>query len=426
MKKSSYNFSIGFYSWLLGAGINQGYGYTAVQLIEAWNRFGVPVWTWDDEAPVAFSFVQPHGYEYQRDRVNIGYTPWESTIIPDGWRYYMNKMTEVWTTSQACKEWYENNGIQRSIRVLPHGINSKHYPIQYRGELSEHTTKLESDANTNSTDATINSRLEESNKYINRTYEYVNGTGKASLYDSTRDSYDSEQRSGRKAISANVEQFQPGQLHNKSNSDSSERTRYSRINKELHQKDKPFRFLHIGADAKRKGAQFVVEAFKKAFDNDPRYELVFKGKPWWDAEEISNIRIIADKYTQAQMSELYLSADCMFYPTQGEGFGLIPFQSAATGCPTFVTEWGGSLDYLQYCWPIKVKDIIECDYEPHVGTWALPDVDHMVDQMHDVVDNYELYADFAYFYAKNLHKNCGWDSIAQQSLNWMKELVDLV
>jgi glycosyltransferase involved in cell wall biosynthesis len=313
---------IGFFANLIGAGTNHGYGYSAVQLIEAWQNQGVPVWWGDLEAPLGFNFVQPHGYEYTIDRVNIGYTPWESTKLPDAWPYYMNKMTEIWTTSYACKEWFKQAGIEKPIRVLHHGINKEHWPSKLRKR----------------------------------------------------------------------------------------------------KKKEPFKFLHVGEPSFRKGGKTAYEAFKKIYGNKKEFLLVLKGQPSFEID-IDNVFVIDGTLTQYDLMRIHHKCHAMIYPTQGEGFGLIPLQAAATGMPTLVTAWSGPLDYIEYCYPLEVEDIIECDYEPHEGTWALPSREHLEQWMQWVVQEQKYAFQDSYETSRNMDHYWSWDYQATISLNWFRELL---
>lgn len=130
-KNTSRISKIGFFSPLAGAGTDMGYGYAAVQLIQAWQRKGIPVWAFDRDAPVIFNMGQPHFYERVEGKLNIGYTPWESTKVPSSWITYMNRMDEVWTTCHENARWYEAV-LDVPVRVLHHGLNRKHWPVKRR------------------------------------------------------------------------------------------------------------------------------------------------------------------------------------------------------------------------------------------------------------------------------------------------------
>lgn len=315
--------SISFNGPLRGVGAQQGYGYAAVQLIQAWQNLGVPVWWGKEESPIAFSFGQPQWYEWQReDQIKIGYTPWESTSLPLGWADKMNQMDEIWTTSNACKEWFINNGVKVNVRVLHHGVNVSHFAPRQR--------KITDD--------------------------------------------------GR------------------------------------------FRFLHIGEPAIRKGGRLVYEAFASLYADDPRYSLTLKGNPTFDIE-ISNVELVRDRISQEALLKLYHDHHAFVYPSNGEGFGFLPFQAAATGMPTLVTDWSGPQDYMEYCWPIKVKQLIPCDYEPHEGMWALPDIDSLMLNMQMVAEAPHYYFSRAFRNAQRMPAKWSWEKIGKLSLEWMQDLL---
>lgn len=313
---------IGFFGNLIGSGTDHGYGYAAVELIRAWQRQQVPVWWGDTEAPIGFQFIQPVGYDPQPNQINIGYTPWESTRVPEAWLFHMKKMDEVWTTSYACKEWYENAGIEVPVRVLHHGLNREHFPNKKR----------------------------------------------------------------------------------------------------IKRKAETFKFLHIGEPTQRKGGLMVYQAFKELYGNNPEFKLVLKGKPSFDID-IDNVVVIDIKLHQEELLDLYHRCHAFLYPTNGEGFGLLPFQAAATGMPTLVTDWGGCKDFMDFCWPLEVEDIIECDYEPHEGQWALPSYAHMLEWMQWVTECYKDASKESYTYSKSIDRYWSWDYQATVSLNWFRDLL---
>lgn len=319
-----YPSKIGFFSPLAGVGVDCGYGYAAVQLILSWQRQGVPVWTADREAPVAFNFGQPHFYEQIRGALNIGYTPWESTKVPDSWVKEMNKMDEIWTTCEANAEWYRDGGIEVPVKVLHHGINRNHFPIKKR-KIGE---------------------------------------------------------------------------------------------------DGVFKFLHIGEPTPRKGGKLVYEVFCEEFADNPRVSLTLKGSPRFDVE-CENVIVIDEKLSQAEMTELYLNHHAMIYPTSGEGFGFIPFQAAMTGMPTAVTNWSGPLDYMEYCFPIRVDDLVMADYDPHEGLWAKPSKESVRDLMTSFVSNPSYYFHTCYMAAQQ-DSYWQWDNLGIGALkNMTKSLKTL-
>jgi glycosyltransferase involved in cell wall biosynthesis len=103
---------------------SQGYTNAAVSTITSLQEKSVAVVFNDPEIPFHINFCQPYYYQLN-NKYNIGYTPWESTKIPEGWHYNMNVCDEIWTTSNFVKDVYLKNGIEKDIYVIPHGISSE-------------------------------------------------------------------------------------------------------------------------------------------------------------------------------------------------------------------------------------------------------------------------------------------------------------
>lgn len=321
--QSSLNFPISFNGTCLGIGESTGYGYAAVQLIKAWQRKMHPVSWWQEDAPIAFSFSQPEGYEWQNEKqVRIGYTPWESTKLPDGWVERMNKMHEIWAPCHANIDWYKKNGVKVPLRVLPHGINSEHFPLVKRKKAQ----------------------------------------------------------------------------------------------------DEPFKFLHIGEPAERKGGEIAYRCFVEEFGDNDEVTLTLKGNPRFKVEA-PNVRVIREHLTQDQLRSLYLNHHAFIYPGYGEGFGFLPFQAAATGMPTLVTNWSGPRDYIKYCWPIKVERMMKAHYYPHEGLWAKPDEENFRLWMRYFFESPDYFFSHAFLRVSTMHKQWSWDSVADTSLGWFKELL---
>ena len=316
--------SISFNGSLLGVGTACGYGYSAVELITAWQRQKIPVWWCKEDAPIAFSFAQPQFYEWQNDsQLKIGYTPWESTQLPYGWVDKMNQMDEVWTTSYACKDWFVENGVTRPMRVLHHGINREHFPRRLR-------KRSEGDV---------------------------------------------------------------------------------------------FRFLHIGEPADRKGGEYVYNAFRDAFGGRKDVSLTLKGNPRFEVD-CPNVDVVPDMLSQEDLLKLYYDHHAFVYPSNGEGFGLLPFQAAATGMPTLVTNWSGPVDFMKFCWPISVRELREAHYEPHEGLWAIPSMESMILQMEYMVDSPDYYFHHAFLKSQKMDEEWSWDAIAKRSLKWFEEALE--
>jgi glycosyltransferase involved in cell wall biosynthesis len=107
-----------------------GYGNSAFQLIRALQSQGYTVPFDDSEAPIQFSFCQPNHYKFHEGQYKIGYTPWESTELPDGWLERMNACDEIWATSEWVAGVYKRAGVKVPITVVHHGLDPKWAPFK--------------------------------------------------------------------------------------------------------------------------------------------------------------------------------------------------------------------------------------------------------------------------------------------------------
>jgi len=99
-----------------------GYGYAGSNIIKSLNNLGHEVVIDDETAPVQLNFSQPDYFKFNKNQYQIGYTPWESTLIKKEWVLLFNRCDEVWTTSDWCANVFQDNGVKVDIKVFPHGI----------------------------------------------------------------------------------------------------------------------------------------------------------------------------------------------------------------------------------------------------------------------------------------------------------------
>lgn len=105
-----------------------GYGFAAYNMIRSLQALGHEVPFMDKSAAVQIHFSQPTWYNFQPHQYKIGYTPWESSALPEGWLEEFNKLDELWTTSEQCKVWYEEAGVEVPVHVYLHGVNGAFTP----------------------------------------------------------------------------------------------------------------------------------------------------------------------------------------------------------------------------------------------------------------------------------------------------------
>jgi glycosyltransferase involved in cell wall biosynthesis len=112
---------ISFFTPTINLKNSNGYGYAGLNIVESLKTLGHDVPYADPKSPVQLNFAQPEHYKMHRGQYQIGYTPWESTVVPERWKEMINATDEMWTTSDWCAQIFEDNGY-KNIKVYPHGI----------------------------------------------------------------------------------------------------------------------------------------------------------------------------------------------------------------------------------------------------------------------------------------------------------------
>ena len=82
---------------------SQGYQNAALETIQALQKKECGVFYNREDIPFHINFC-PAPYYQHKSKYTVGYTPWESTKIPEHWVYNMQKCDEIWSTSEfiAC------------------------------------------------------------------------------------------------------------------------------------------------------------------------------------------------------------------------------------------------------------------------------------------------------------------------------------
>jgi hypothetical protein len=114
--------NISFSTPIVNFKTKNGYGYASENIVKSLNELGHFVPFQDPKSKVQLNFSQPTHYKLHRNQYQISYTPWESTVIPNDWKYYINACDEIWTTSNWCANVFEDNGF-KDVKVYPHGID---------------------------------------------------------------------------------------------------------------------------------------------------------------------------------------------------------------------------------------------------------------------------------------------------------------
>jgi glycosyltransferase involved in cell wall biosynthesis len=205
-------------------------------------------------------------------------------------------------------------------------------------------------------------------------------------------------------------------------------------NKHLRGKNKKIRFLHIDSGSPRKRADLVKKAFNICFKDNDNYELTFKhshipasGVNWNDVNimeshgewETSNIRHIRENMNIDDLVSLFKFHDILLYPSEGEGFGLIPLQALATGMPVISTgRWCSYEKFLNgnvIDSKLGVSDIVET-YTRH-GEVVIPDLDSMVYLINNSVNDFNKQSNVFYQQVNDIIEEYDWERLTFKAMN---------
>lgn len=187
-----------------------------------------------------------------------------------------------------------------------------------------------------------------------------------------------------------------------------------------------FTFFHVGGPTERKGGQRVVDAFLDLFEGNDSVRLVLKSHGssecrvrrsgnLMNAAHHPQITVVYENIDVEDLANLYFEADCLVYPTNGEGFGLIPFQGMATGLPTIVTDATACSDFAEYGFPLRATPTP--GYGVHLGDWYEPDPVHLRELMLYVFENFDKAKEHAMRGAYTLHNSQTWSHVADMMLS---------
>lgn len=190
--------------------------------------------------------------------------------------------------------------------------------------------------------------------------------------------------------------------------------------------DRPFTYLAFIDRGLRKGGIQAMQAFMEAFGDDMNYRLILKGRTSpVDASIINdNIELIQRDMTQAELYDLYLSADVLINANKGEGFGIIPREMARTGGISLATNFAGTADDID-AWGLPLAyTLVNADWTKHarlgkqdLGQWAEVDQAYLVDLMREVAAKRAHYRAMAKQWAANVAEMYTWERFAQTVLD---------
>jgi glycosyltransferase involved in cell wall biosynthesis len=178
-----------------------------------------------------------------------------------------------------------------------------------------------------------------------------------------------------------------------------------------------FVFLTVGTWQERKNIVAVLEAFLRAFPDEPDARLIIKTSfvftnpsfvraqvleairrvsPAYPDEAIARIMVCLGNWPEENMAMLTRRANCYVSLSRGEGWCYPLFDAACNGTPVIATGYSGPLDYLDPRYhrlvrseltpAIQRNQIANFAFTPDMS-WAEPDVLDAAALMRDVYEH---------------------------------------
>jgi len=78
------------------------------------------------DANIQILHVTPHHYHrlVKKDKYNIGYAAWETSLLPPNWVEKINLLDEVWVPSRHNVEAFKNSGVTIPVTCIPHTFDT--------------------------------------------------------------------------------------------------------------------------------------------------------------------------------------------------------------------------------------------------------------------------------------------------------------
>lgn len=185
------------------------------------------------------------------------------------------------------------------------------------------------------------------------------------------------------------------------------------------------RFLHVDSSSPRKRGDMVLKAFREAFGDNLDYELTLKHSHYpesgadWNLEdtlenggewEYVNVRHIKENIALEHLVKLFKYHDVLLYPSEGEGFGLIPLQALATGMPVISTGiWCSYEKFLNgnvIDSTLGISNIVET-YTRH-GQVVIPNYDSFLSIIKRVAEDFENQSSIFYNQVDQVRSEYDW------------------
>lgn len=224
------------------------------------------------------------------------------------------------------------------------------------------------------------------------------------------------------------------------------------LDQEMEWPEKSFVFLAVGTWQERKNLGGVIEAFLRAFPNDPNVRLVIKtsfsftrettarvhmaqamvraGIPAW-SDAMTRVHVYTQRWPTDCLASLYARADCYVSLHRGEGWCYPLFDSACNGTPVISTAYSGPMDYLDPRYHRLVDYSMTQAAQEGQGSkfsfdssmqWAEPDPVHAAQQMREVYENHAEARRLAQAGAVQLRRTYSMEAVGRMAADRLQKI----
>jgi glycosyltransferase involved in cell wall biosynthesis len=206
-------------------------------------------------------------------------------------------------------------------------------------------------------------------------------------------------------------------------------------------KSSRFYFLWQGMHTyDRKGLKYVRQAFselnlKDAWLIEKWYPLV--SNDWGPFSYQSERRIEIGRFLDyADYLQLLQQCHVSVNPFRGEGFGLMPLETACTGMFTIATNWSGPKDYLrtECFWPLKyqlcepqqdyISTSLHVDFITAPAQDAVPDIEDLKKAMLWAYENRDAAAEIGRMAHNYVSRELTWKRAADKFVGACKKILE--
>lgn len=182
--------------------------------------------------------------------------------------------------------------------------------------------------------------------------------------------------------------------------------------------DEEFKFLHIGAEALRKGGNDIIQSHIRTLWNEPAVLTLKMVLQQFGIIDSEHIKIIKEKIPIETLIALYHENHMMVYPSWGEGFGLTPLEAMATGMPVLITKGWAPYEYLLPPEMLIKSTLVDNPWQTiHPGKMFQPDPDDLDDKLRYFYDNLDQWTDFSFNLATQVHQDYDWLNLTRSAFS---------